>query len=165
MPLAMQNLIQTSVNFVDTIMIGQLGEISIAAVGLSNQFFFLYNLLVFGLVSGGSIFIAQYWGKKEVNNISRITAIMLVFSSAAGVLFFILGLFFSSQILRIFTPDPLVIMEGIPYLQAVSFTFFTFAISAVFFTVLRSTEKAVTALIISLISMSTNVFEQLGKIM
>jgi len=71
LPVAVQQLISTSVNFIDTIMIGRLGEESIAAVGLSNKVFFLYILLLFGMTSGGSIFLSQFWGKKEHSKNNR----------------------------------------------------------------------------------------------
>ena len=64
LPITLQDLIISSLNMVDTLMISTLGDASIAAVGLANQVFFLYILLIFGINSGSSIFIAQFWGKK-----------------------------------------------------------------------------------------------------
>jgi len=58
-PIMLQNLLASSLSFVDTLMIGQLGEIQIAAVGLANQMFFLVILLFFGISSGSSIFFSQ----------------------------------------------------------------------------------------------------------
>ena len=51
LPVAMQGMLNTIVNLVDTMMIGALGETAIAAVGLANKVFFVYSLLVFGIVS------------------------------------------------------------------------------------------------------------------
>jgi Na+-driven multidrug efflux pump len=65
-PITIQNLIMSSLNFVDTIMVGQLGETNIAAVALANQLFFLIALFLFGVGSGASVFVAQFWGKKDV---------------------------------------------------------------------------------------------------
>ncbi len=70
-PVALQNLISSSLNMVDTVMIGQLGEESINAVGLANQFFFVLVLLLFGISSGASIFIAQF-GKEGYYQYSQI---------------------------------------------------------------------------------------------
>lgn len=41
----------------------------IAAVGLGNQIFFLLNMVLFGISSGAAIFVAQYWGKKDIPGI------------------------------------------------------------------------------------------------
>ena len=113
-------------NFVDMLMIGQLGEVSISAVGLSNQFFFIFNVVMFGLVSGGSIFIAQFWGTKQTFNISRTTALMLTCSLILSSIFFVLAFFFPENTLRVFSPDLQVIRDGAGYLNAISFSFITF---------------------------------------
>jgi len=65
-PIALQALLNTSLNLVDTVMIGSLGQSSIAAVGLANKVFFIFTLLLFGVVSGSSILTAQYWGKNDI---------------------------------------------------------------------------------------------------
>ena len=72
LPIALQNLITSSLNMIDTLMISSLGEASIAAVGLANQVFFFYAVINFGIHSGSSIFISQYWGKRDSKNIKRV---------------------------------------------------------------------------------------------
>ena len=54
-PVALQGMLNTVVNMVDTLMIGGLGSSAIAAVGLANKYFFVFSLLVFGIVSGAGI--------------------------------------------------------------------------------------------------------------
>ena len=49
-PIAMQGLLNTTLNLVDTMMIGSQGESAIAAVGLANKVFFVFTLLLFGLL-------------------------------------------------------------------------------------------------------------------
>lgn len=72
LPIILQNLIASSLNFLDTFMIGKLGEVELAAVGIANQFYFLFNLLIFGLSAGCAVFIAQLWGKEDVRNIRNV---------------------------------------------------------------------------------------------
>ena len=67
-PIALQNLITTSLNLVDNLMIGKLGETPIAAVGLANQYFFIFTLCIMGINAGANIFMAQFWGKKNVKD-------------------------------------------------------------------------------------------------
>jgi Na+-driven multidrug efflux pump len=89
-PVAFQQLISASLNMVDVLMVGQLGESSIAAIGLANQVFFLLILFLFGVTSGMAIFTAQYWGKRDVENIRRVLGISLV-STAVGIGFALLA--------------------------------------------------------------------------
>ena len=55
-PISLQALLQNFVNMLDTIMIGRLGSVEIAAVGLGNQIFFILNMILFGITSGGGVF-------------------------------------------------------------------------------------------------------------
>ena len=157
LPIAIQQIILSSMNFVDMLMIGQLGEVSISAVGLSNQFFFIFNVVMFGLVSGGSIFIAQFWGTKQTFNISRTTALMLTCSLILSSIFFVLAFFFPENTLRVFSPDLQVIRDGAGYLNAISFSFITFGITMTYAFVMRNTEKAVIPMMVSMIAIGLNV--------
>jgi len=69
LPVVIQNFIASSLNMVDTMMIGKVGEAEIAAVGIANQYFLLFSLFIIGFASGCSIFISQFWGKKDKKNI------------------------------------------------------------------------------------------------
>ena len=86
-PITLQQLMQTFVNMLDTIMVGQLGAVEIAAVGLGNQIFFMLNMILFGISSGGSVFIAQFWGKKDLPRIHQTLGIMLFLATIISVLF------------------------------------------------------------------------------
>ena len=61
-PIIVQNFISTSVNVIDTVMISSLGEESIAAVGVANQVFFLFNMGLIGLTGATGLFISQFYG-------------------------------------------------------------------------------------------------------
>lgn len=157
-PIALQQVIFTSVNFVDTLMMGMLGEVAIASVGLSNQFFFLYNLILFGLVSGGAIFFSQYWGKKDEVGLSSSVAITLISSIVFSIPFFLLSFFAPEMVLRFFTHDIAVIEAGINYLKIIAFSYPLFAITMVFSFMLRSIRKVHLPLIITIIELSSNIF-------
>lgn len=65
LPMILQNAITNLVNFLDNIMVGQLGTEQMSGVAIVNQLIFVFNLAVFGVVSAGSIFGAQYYGKGD----------------------------------------------------------------------------------------------------
>lgn len=77
LPLAFQQLITAGLNMIDVLMVGQLGETAVAALGLANQIFFLLILFIFGVTSGMSILTAQFWGKGDTEQIRHVLGICL----------------------------------------------------------------------------------------
>ena len=65
MPILLQNLITNFVSLLDNIMVGQVGTEQMSGVAIVNQLLFVFNLAMFGVVSGGGVFSAQYFGKGD----------------------------------------------------------------------------------------------------
>jgi len=157
-PIVLQNLLNNLVNLVDTLMIGKLGETSIAAVGLANKYFFIFALLTFGISSGSGILASQYWGKGELLNIKRVLRIAILIGVGGSLLFVIPGFFFPEFVMRIFTPLAGTIQEGRKYLVIIVFSYPLVAISVAFVSVLRSMNYVKLPVIITGISIMVNVF-------
>lgn len=155
-PIVIQNFISSSLNLVDNIMIGQLGETFIAATGFANQLFFIMVLLLFGAGSGTSVYIAQYWGNRDVANIKRVMALGMLFAFIVSLAFFIVGFFFPRHILSIFTQDAAVIAAGADYMHIVSLSYIITGISFVFGFSARSVGKAKLPMTASIISLLIN---------
>ena len=68
-PIIIQNLLTNLVSMADNIMVGQLGTNQMSGVAIINQLFFVFNLLVFGGMSGAGLFSAQYFGQKNHNGV------------------------------------------------------------------------------------------------
>ena len=64
-PIMVQNGITNLVNLLDNIMVGRLGTEQMSGVSIVNQLIFVYNICIFGGVSGAGIFTAQYFGQKD----------------------------------------------------------------------------------------------------
>lgn len=156
LPIALQNFIMSSLNMVGTVMIGQLGETMVAAVGVANQIFFLMNLLVFGVVSGAAIFTAQFWGKHDVTNIRKVLSISVTIAALGALAFSIIAELFPSFVLGIYSKDPAVVEAGSEYLRIMACSFVFFAITASYGTVLRSTGDVRTPLVVSIVALSLN---------
>ena len=109
--MAFQNLVTTSVNLIDNLMIGQLGDIPVAAVGLANKVFFVYTLVIFGLCSGASAFVSQYWGKEDYKGIKKVFLVKFAISIFVSALFAFSTFFFTENIMALLTDDILVIKE------------------------------------------------------
>lgn len=156
-PITLQNLFNAFVNMVDTVMIGRLGTVEVAAVGLGNQVFFLYMLILFGISSGGAVFTTQYWGKRDLARIKRTTGLCLSFALAASAIFTALSALVPGRIISLYSTDPAVIAAGAAYLRALAPAFIPFAISFVFTLMMRSVEKVRLPMITTIISLSINV--------
>ena len=148
-PIAIQQFVTASLNLVALILIGQLGENSVASVGLANQVWFLLNLLVFGVVSGTAIFIAQLWGKQDIPNIRRVVGISIKISLLGAIIFWIIAVFFPQGILGIYTSDPVVIEIGSQYLRIYGWSYLFYAMTSVFSAASRSTGNVKLPLVIS----------------
>lgn len=157
-PIALQNLVASSLNMIDTMMIGQLGHMEIAAVGLANQIFFLFNLFLFGINSGAAIFTAQYWGKDDRCNIHRVQGISLASGLVISLLFTGLSYAIPELLLSFFTADPQVIALGSDYLKIVAISFIPTMVSFAYASVLRSTGQVILPLKINGIAILINTF-------
>src|SRR5512136_3267472 len=94
LPIAVQNFISASLNAVGVLLIGQLGETAVAGVGLANQIFFLFSLMLFGITSGSAIFTAQFWGSGDLRGIRKVVGLGLGMALGAGTLFTVVALAF-----------------------------------------------------------------------
>jgi putative MATE family efflux protein len=155
-PIALQNLVTSSLALLDNVMIGQLGEAPIAAVSLANQVFFLFLLFIFGLGSGSIVFTAQYWGRGDLPMIRRVLGLCLFFSLAGGIAAAAASLTVPSRIISLFSTDTEVIEVGAGYLSIVGISFVFFAVTFSFSMVLRSMEQTRLPLFTTVISLSFN---------
>ena len=108
-PIMLQQALSSVLYLLDNVMVGQLGDVPIAAVGVGNQLTFLLQIFSFGISSGAGIFAAQYWGKRDLANIRRIEGLTLVLSVVVGVTFTCVGLFAGEFFSGIYSHDDAVI--------------------------------------------------------
>lgn len=132
LPIILQNFLSSLVNMLDTIMVGQLGAVDVAAVGLGNQVFFVMNIIMFGVCSGGTIFITQFWGKEDMDGVHRSMGITFGATFIIAFFFTLSALFFPEFCISLYTDDGLVIKKGADYLRFVcpSYIFIGFNIAA-----------------------------------
>lgn len=157
-PITLQNLITIGINMADTMMLGSLGEVALSASALANQFSFIFLVIHFGLAGGAGVLTGQFWGKGDKESISKTLSMMLKISAIFSFTFFILGQFFPSQIMRIYTPDLSVIAEGVKYLKILSFAFLVQGFSTIAIGILRTVGIVKLALCSTAISFFANIF-------
>lgn len=137
-PVAFQQFITAALNMVDVLMVGQLGETAIAALGLANQIFFVYILFLFGITSGTAIFSAQFWGKDDIESIRKVLGISLSVALAVGILFTLAATLIPETLLRFYTNDTEVIALASSYLRIVGLSYIFTAIVTSYHAIYRS---------------------------
>lgn len=156
-PIAGQGLLNNTINFVDTLMIGKLGETTISAVGLANKVFFVFSLLLFGICSGSSILTAQYYGSKDNKNVKKVLGLAVALSIIASLIFLIPSLLNPELVIRIFTTNEETIKIGATYLFIVAIGYPFTAITNSYIAMLRGVNQVKVPVIISSISIVVNV--------
>lgn len=148
-PIAFQQLMSALVSTSDTLMMGLIDQNSLSAVSLATQITFVASLFIFGLTSAGSVLAAQYWGKGTKKDVEQVFAILMRPMALVGSLFTLAALFIPQLLMRIFTPDPVLIDLGSGYLRAVALSYFLMYVNQSYLTILRNSERAATATVIS----------------
>lgn len=165
LPIALQQLLISSVNMLDVLMVGQIGEDSIAAVGLANQIYFLMALLVYGVSSGVSVFAAQYWGKRDIPNVRRVLGISLTVSLSAAVIYTLAAQLIPTQLLSLYTTERDVITLGVSYLRIASLSYVFYVVTAVLNMSMRATEDVAIPTTISVITIVLKILLNYGLIL
>lgn len=156
-PVAMQGMLNTVVNMIDTMMIGSLGATAIAAVGLANKVFFVMTLLVFGVVSGSGILAAQFWGNQDVKGIRKVLGLALLMAAGAAFAFFLPAVLCPRAVMRIFTTGEETIRIGASYLVLAAFSYPFIAVSNTYVAMLRAVGQVKAPVVISSVTILINI--------
>ena len=160
LPAAFQALISFLVVIVDDIMVSSMpsGVYAQAAVSQVNSLTAFYTATVLGLVSGSSVLISQYWGKRDVTNIKKIFPIVIGFCLGTSLLFLALALIFPQQIIGLIigADEPEVIRLALEYFAIICFSYVPYAITNAFIGMLRSVEVVKITLYVSIVSLFVN---------
>ncbi|MDY6313820.1 MAG: MATE family efflux transporter [Clostridia bacterium] len=158
LPIAMQNLLTSSFTLVDTIMVGQLGDVALSSVGMAGQLSWLLNVFLFGICSGASIFISQFWGVFDTVNIKKTIGLATISACIISSVFLMLGIFVPEKIIRIFNSEPIIISTGVRYLRTVAWSYPAVVLNLVLSAALRAVERVRIPLATALITTVTNIF-------
>lgn len=157
LPIAFQNLLSSIYSLVDTLMVSSLGDIALSSVGMANQWGWLMQLAMFGLASGASVFIAQYWGVRDTKKINSIHGMTVIHMLVVSLIFGIVAFTVPDFVISIFNDTPEVIQSGATYLFYVCLCYPAYALTYTFSAVLRSTEHVKLPMYISLLTTVENI--------
>jgi putative MATE family efflux protein len=157
-PISLQGLVMFGVNVTDTVMVGSLGENSIAGVALANQFSFLYQITCFGIAGGMGVLTAQFWGKKDREAIGAGLSIIMKLAFAVGLLFLTAAAFFPMNIMSIYSTDTPVKIQGAAYLRLLALSYLFLGLTTMTASTLRTVGVVKLTLVTNCIALFLNVF-------
>lgn len=157
-PVMLQQLIISGVNLIDNLMVGQLGDNALSAVAASNQFYFIANLVITGMIGSCIIYLAQYYGARKIDDLKQTFRFTLISSFLVATFFALIALFFAKDIILFFRNDEKLIKYGVDYLTVVFLSYFPLSISLAISSALKSIGQTKIPVFISLISVLTNTF-------
>ena len=164
MPMMIQNGITNAVGLVDSLMVGSLGTESTTGVSIGGQLIFVFNLAIFGALSGPGIFCAQYFGNKDVEGVRKTfrlkiwTILLIVLAGLAAFWFFgdfFIGLYLTGQAEDI---DPVLAMaKAREYIRIMLIGFFPFALTQVYSSTLRENNESIMPMVANICAVVTDV--------
>lgn len=165
LPIVVQNAITTFVGLLDNIMVGRTGTDPMNGVSIANQLVFVFNILVFGAISGAGIFTSQYHGSGDSDGVRHTMRFKLMICSAialAGIAVF--GLFRADLISLYITDsadigDPAATLDnGVKYLGIMMLGLLPFAITQAYAGTLRETGETVLPMLAGIAAVFVNLF-------
>jgi len=158
LPITLQSIMFSSRGLVDVLMLGQLGEAEIAAVGVASRAMFVTTIMLVGVTTGGALLTAQFWGasdKQGVRESTALTWLISMFFAALTVVFFIL---FPTQVMSLTTDSLEVIELGVEYIVITSFSMFAVSCVSSMAVGLRAMHKPGISTFFSGIGILSNIF-------
>lgn len=156
-PLILQNFISSSAGLIDTFMVGSLGQDELASLSLANTPFFIIMLLVFGLQSGGSVLMSQYWGKRDKSAINRVVGVSWMFALSLSLMFALAMFFFPRSIMSLTSNNPVLVDVAVRYGKIVAFSCVMNAFVVIYFGARRACESPLFGTIVVSVGMVSNV--------
>ena len=163
-PMVIQQGITQFVNLLDNVMVGKLGTEPMSGVAIVNQIIFIFNLTIFGGMSGASIFGAQYYGKGDMDGLRHTLRFRLIFAVAMGGLGILALIFFGESFFMLFlhseasTPQEIAstLSYARSYMWIMLWGLLPFAVSNCYASVLKDTGETFIPMVASVISIAVN---------
>lgn len=157
LPVTLQSIVMASLEIVDQVMVGQLGDLAIGAVGASLKAVMPIGLLLSAWVTGLSIFAAQYWGKGARRAYRRLVELGLGVAVLVGVILATIFYLGATPIMSVFTRDYLLIATSAKFTQILCWSYIPLAVSQSLSALLRSREVTILPTAVSITAAFVNI--------
>jgi putative MATE family efflux protein len=160
LPVMLQQFIMSMVSLVDSFMVAGLGDVSMAAVNITNHLNFVFFVIINTVCQAGGIYIAQFNGANDRGGMRNAYSFKILFAFGIALIYFLVCRTFPSRLIGLLTTNNAAQEEiafiGSGYLNLVSWTFFPMAVSMSIGTSFREIAKPKIPLIISAVATLIN---------
>lgn len=165
LPIIIQNGITQLVNMLDNVMVGQVGTVEMTGVAIANQLIFVFNLCIFGAVSGAGIFGAQFYGNGDHQGVRYTLRYKLILSAILIVLGLLVLSLADEPLISLYlkgegsvTDAAATLQYGKEYLRIMLIGLIPFSLVQCYAGTLRETGKSVLPMVAGIIAVCTNLF-------
>lgn len=157
LPILIQNVINSSLNFIDNLMAGQLGSAVIGGIAASNRYFAIMNSGTASITGTCGIFIGQFHGAENESKIKESFRIAIWVSFLLVIPFLMGACFFPNIIISFFISDPEIINVGVQYMRIMSLSYIPLCLSSAIGAAMRSIGKPKIPMTICAISVTIKI--------
>ena len=129
LPLSLQSLLFQVDSTIDAVMLGKVGQEALASVSLAGQVQFIYHMLMGTCGSAFSIFVAQYWGKRDRRTVEKLLGMSFQIHLLLSAAFFLITIIIPQEVMRIFTDKQVFMDQGGTYLRWLAVSYFFLAVT------------------------------------
>ena len=163
MPIIIQNFISNFVNLLDNLMVGRIGTDQMSGVAITNQLMLVFNITIFGAVSGAGIFAAQYHGAGNTEGVRAAFRYKLYICLLVGAVSILLFSVKGKELISLYlsdTSDPVRVQHtldfGMQYLRIMILGLIPFALSQAYAGTLRETGETAMPMYAGIIAVFVN---------
>ena len=158
LPVTLQSIFQASYSFVDQLMVGTLGTVSIAGSGLGGKFSSLVTFTLNAVAAVASVLIAQYHGTKDEKGISKSFVTCSLIAGIVALVFAIPGFLCPQVIMGIYSNEQDVVLVAADYLRIIAVSYLPMTATLMLSSLFRSVEKSKYPMYVSVLAIFANVF-------
>jgi Na+-driven multidrug efflux pump len=161
-PVMLQQLIMSLVSLIDNFMVAGLGDISMAAVNVSNQLNFIFIVLINTVCASGGIYLAQFKGAGDTGGMQNAFRFKVILGLVFSVLYFVCCHLIPGPMMAMMTmgnaAQDVIIVPGEQYIRLISFTLVPIALSTAIGTSFREIGRPTIPLLFSAAATLVNTF-------
>ena len=163
LPILLQNVITNFVSLLDNIMVGQVGTEQMSGVAIANQLIFVFNLCIFGGLSGAGIFTAQFFGKGDNEGVRYTVRMKLYIAVVSSAVFALVFWLMGGELISLFLHEGNEGLDlnatfgyGMHYLHIMMLQMLPFGITQMYASTLRESGETVVPMRTSMIAVGVN---------